>query len=117
MGASEYEFGAVPQSLKRIRANLKNLVLHTGTVTRNGVDATVYVLADATVAPTVPDALTEWMTAPYPRGGAITFFPEHVDGTAKDYQQRTNAWWDLTNDLMWTLDATIADDLLAAIKG
>lgn len=115
MGSAEFEFGAIPTSLQRMRAH-PHLTVHTGTVTRNGHARTVHVIADADIAHTIPGVLTDWLTDPYPRGQENSRFQNHVDGTATAHDLRTNAWWDITNDVMFTLDADIAADLLRAVQ-
>lgn len=113
MGSSEFEWGAIPDSLKRIRSARK-VVIHEGEVTRKGITRTVYVVGDKKVVTGIPERLTAWMVDEHPRGKEWSYFPEYVDGTQSEYQN-ADAWWGLGEDAMWTLDATIADDLLAAI--
>lgn len=115
MGSSEFEFGAVPASLKRMRAT--NLVLHTGTVTRHDTEHTVYIVTAKAIAPDVSAAMTAWLADEYPRGQENSRFHQHLDGDTSAYVLRTNAWWDITHDIMWSLDEAIARDLLAAVTG
>lgn len=113
MGSSEFEWGAIPDSLKRIRAARK-LVIHEGEVTRKGITRTVYVVGGKKAVADIPARLTAWMADERPRSKEWTYFPEYVDGTRSEYEN-ADAWWGLNEDVMWTLDATTADDLLAAI--
>ncbi len=114
MGAAEFEWGAIPDSLKRIRAARK-VVMQGGLVTRKSITVPVFVVGDSGVVASIPDLLTAWMVDDYPRGKEMTYFPEHVEGVASDYMLRTRAWWSLTDDVMWTLDRDIAADLLRAV--
>lgn len=117
MGSAEFEWGALPESLGRIRETKKRLVVHTGEVTRNGVTATVYVVGDRRRVEFVPAALTEWMAEARPHGKEATWFPEQVDGTSKDWMRATDAWWALRSDVMWSLDAETANRLMEGIRG
>lgn len=115
MGAAEFEWGAIPESLKRIRA-AKKIGVHEGVVTRRSITATVFVVGDVKRIAAVPDLLTDWLVDDYPRGKESTYFPEAVDGTTQEWHADTHAWWALNADVMWTLDAGIADDLLKAVS-
>lgn len=115
MGSAEFEWGALPESLARIRA-AKRLGVHIGRVTRKDTERHVFVVGDVKRIEQVPDDLTAWMTNDYPRGKEMTYFPEHVEGTVGDWQADTHAWWSLTDDVMWALDADTADRLLMAVR-
>lgn len=114
MGSAEFEWGAIPDSLKRIRASRK-IAMHEGAVTRKGITAPVFVIGDRKVIASIPDQLTAWLVDDYPRGKEMTYFPQRIEGTASEYM-RANAWWSLTDDVMWTLDRDIAADLLRAVQ-
>lgn len=115
MGASEFEWGAIPESLARMRAARK-VGLHIGRVTRKDITIPVFVVGDVKRIESVPDALTAWIADDYPRGKEMTYFPERVEGAAKEWHARTDAWWSLTDDVMWALDADTADRLLRGVR-
>lgn len=115
MGSAEFEFGGVPASLKRMRA--ADLTFVTGAITRHGAEHTVYMIAPLAIAADVPDAMTAWLADEYPRGQENSRFHQRLDGETDPYILRTNAWWDITHDIMWSLDENVARDLLAAVKG
>lgn len=117
MGSSEFEYGALPASLKRMRADVDRLTVHVGQVTRNDVTTPVFVVGAPDRVTVVPDALTAWMADKYPQAKERTYFPEQVDRTAQGYEARTNAWWSLSDDVVWALDADTADRLLLAVRG
>lgn len=114
MGSAEFEWGALPASLKRIRASRK-IALHEGTVTRKSIVVPVFVVGDKKTISTIPDLLTEWISDEYPRGKEMTYFDRLIEGTAGEYV-RCNAWWSLSDDVMWSLDRNVAEDLLLAVR-
>lgn len=114
MGSAEFEWGAIPESLKRIRASRK-VVLHEGVVTRKSITVPVFVVGGKNVVGEIPDLLTEWLVDEHPRGKELTYFPERIEGTASKYV-RANAWWALNEDVMWSLDRRVADDLLSGVS-
>ena len=116
MGSAEFEWGALPESLKRIRS-ARRLGVHEGTVSRRGVTRPVFVVGDAKKIEAIPDALTHWMADDYPRSKEMTYFPEQVEGVTREWHRETHAWWSLSDDVMWALDALVADRLLASIGG
>lgn len=120
MGSSEFEFGVVPGSLRRMRA-AGDLVVHQGQVTRGDVVADVWVVASAGRAEVASAELTRWLSVPRPRACESTGFPQRLDALADPgirlVFDRVNAWWSLTDDVMWTLDADIAADLIHAVVG
>lgn len=115
MGSAEFEFGALPESLARIR-KAKRLGIHIGSVTRRDATRTVFVVGDVKRIEQAPDGLTAWMVADYPWGKEMTYFPEAVEGTMQEWQTATDAWWSLTDDVLWTLDHDIAELLLKAVR-
>src|SRR4051812_2508649 len=82
MGSAEFEFGALPESLMRIR-KAKRLGVHVGRVTRRGVTCPVFVVGDVKRIERVPEALTAWMAAGYTRSKEVTYFPENVEGSTQ----------------------------------
>lgn len=116
MGSAEFEWGALPDSLKRMRSAGRKLVVHEGEVSRGGVSVPVFIVGHRKDVAAIPERLTEWMTEPYPYGKERTHFPEQVDGTANEWEARTHAWWALNEDVMWALRADIASALLSQVR-
>ena len=115
MGSAEFEWGALSESLGRLRASKKRLAIHVGPVTRKGITVPVFVMGDRKRIEAVPDALTAWMVDGYPHGKEMTYFPEVVEGATESWQKNPDAWWALTSDVMWTLKEDVANDLLSAV--
>lgn len=116
MGSAEFEWGALPESLSRLRESRKRLAIHVGQVTRRNVSAPVFVVGDSKRIEFVPEALTAWMVDDYPHGKEMTYFPEVVEGAAQEWHRSTDAWWALRSDVMWTLKNDVAHDLLSAVR-
>lgn len=114
MGSAEFEWGAIPDSLKRVRA-ARRLAIHEGVVTRHHVTVPVFVVGNKKTIATVPERLTAWMIDEHPWSKEWSYFPEKVEGTAKEWH-RADAWWALNEDVLWTLDEAIAADLLRAVQ-
>lgn len=117
MGSAEFEFGAAGDSLKRIRAS-KAVVLAAREV--NG--STVYFVGPKDGMQAKLDDFGPWLSGEdHPRRGVgpwckeRTYFPEHLAGEATEYMGRTCAWWSLDDDVMWTLTASRAQQLVQAI--
>jgi hypothetical protein len=113
MGAAEFEYGALPESLNRIRSARK-IVIHEGTVTRKCVTATVYVVGPKALVESIPRRLTEWMKDEWPFGHERSYFPEYVEGKPHKHSS-ADAWWALNEDVFWTLDPRHAEALLQAV--
>ena len=114
MGSSEFEFGAVPQSLKRIRAK-GDLVMAAVELTRDDVVKTVYFVAPREgLAEKVADFRIWFSKSRLPGQERTDFdvvFTEKYGVIKKEYV-RTNAWWSLDDDIAWALDRNIAQQLL-----
>lgn len=113
MGASEFEWGALPKSLGRLRA-AKPIVTITTPVTVDGSTKTAYLVGGHEEASAAADALQAWLDGGC-RGHEVARFAEQVAGVADDYQRRTNAWWDIEQDVMFTLDEAIAARIVKAV--
>jgi len=102
MGASEYEWGAVPDSLKRIRAEISEYTYMD--LPMDGKVITVF--CKVSQRPEVPEYLNalannDMQTKCYHDFNNL-LRPSNIH---KDFQKkhplRTSFWWDIENDLMW----------------
>lgn len=109
MGSAEFEFGAIPKSLARIRAGrivTAELVL----------DRTVYFVGPAAgMAEKIAD-FEDWVTSGT-WGKEPTFFYENFTEAADEWQRETVAWWSLNDDVAWTLDPEVATKLATGFRG
>ncbi len=134
MGSSEFECGAVPTSFKKLQA--VSLSVKPVEVTRNGVTRTVYFVAsndpstyggcyyendhgnDVKVISfeQVVQAFKQWFSQPLLRCKERTYFDILFEDNLPDYMKEfppdTVAWWSLSDNVLWTLDEDIADELL-----
>lgn len=106
MGASEYEWGALPESLKRIRTSIEDYTY---------MDVPVYgkiitVFCNSDDKPNVKTYL-ETLADGKMRIKMGSYFDKYVKPSKydKEWQEKhplsTNFWWDLENDLMfWVKD-------------
>jgi hypothetical protein len=108
MGSAEFEFGALPRGLKRIRAGRN---IGRSPVVIDG--HTVYVVGSKAARDAAPDLLREWMAAGC-RGQEWAAFPEHLTG--EPTWTNVDAWWALGEDFMFALRAAVADDLVTAVS-
>lgn len=109
MGSSEFEFGAVPASLRTIRANLPLETIERS-VTVNAVTRTVYVVGPAAWVAAEADRIQQWIDVGCP-GKENARFTGQIDGSAGDYDRKTIAWWSLGNSIAWTFEADYAERL------
>lgn len=109
MGAAEFEFGAVPESLKRIRS-------HADVVTSvMSVDGhQVWLVGGRADVEAAAAALPDWLASP--RSKERSYLPEQIAGRASKYQLQTNCWWALGADVMLALSEDVAETLVFAIK-
>lgn len=117
MGSSEFEFGALPASLKRMRAakdpGLSKVVLG---------DRMVYLYGDKADRERVIEALPVWVIRGA-HGKENSHFLNILTGkdwagrVLSDWQKRTNAWWSISEgtDVLFTLDPDIAEAFADAL--
>jgi hypothetical protein len=115
MGAAEFEWGALPESLKRIRDAGRRITTIETPVAVRGITKTAYVVGAKKAAREQAENLQEWVDGGC-RGHEQAYFAEQIDGSADDYQRRTNAWWDIRGDVMFTLDPDIAKRIVKAVR-
>lgn len=102
MGASEYEWGAIPDSLKRIRTDLPDYTYMD--LPMDGKVITVF--CKASVRQDVPDMLDKLASGEM-HCKCYTDFDNFLRPSKhqKEWQAkrplRTSFWWDIENDLMW----------------
>jgi hypothetical protein len=122
MGSAEFEFGAIPDSLKRMR-KASDLVRKHRMITFDGLTRNVWFVGSLATLKFRVDEFEEWVAKGF-RGKESTYFPENF--TRRDSWDRTKAtpdfmadtvlWWALNEDVMFCLDVEVADRALAAIE-
>ena len=134
MGSSEFEWGAPGDSLRRIRATPGPLVatavvvtgpaatgveateaLPTGELPTGALPRTVWVVGTQMGLVARCAALASRVAAPRWATLERSYFLEHLAGVAEDYMTGVVAWWSLDDDCAWTLDETVAADLVVAL--
>lgn len=116
MGNASYEYGVAP-SLRRIRATadlgIRRYQLTIGEVTR-----TVHLFGHVETLDEQFAGLTAWANGDSGRQPfaveELTYFDKVFLGTAPDYCE-TVAWWSLAGDIMWSLDADVAEKIASAV--
>lgn len=121
MGSSEFEFGAIPKSLKRIRA-AGDVVRKHREITFKGVTRKVWFVGSLATLATKVDDFEKWLAGDC-RGKESSYFPENFTGRdslfdrpASDWMADVVAWWSLDDDVLFTLDEEIADLAVQALK-
>jgi hypothetical protein len=129
MGSAEFEHGAVSSSY-RLLLSLETSVREVE-LTRNGVTRTVYFVASDDIEAYEDLAYSgvrtfdqyierfkTWLQQPWLRSKEITnfdiLFEDAIPSYMQKYPPRVVAWWDLDENIAWTLDKDVADDLLQA---
>jgi hypothetical protein len=115
MGSSEFEYGSVPASLKRIRA-AEGVAIEEVTVSYLGHQHTMGVIGGAAerrhFARRLETFLERGRFQENPRiASALDGGRTNDDGYLPD------AWWDLNADVMFTDNHFVAEDLLRGITG
>lgn len=115
MGSSEFEWGALPAALRRMR--VEPAVVEPAKVTINGREHEVFFVGHQGVSQ-YAEAMERW-ALPGDRGPfwskERSHFPEVLTGTADDFID-TEAWWEITSNIGWTIDAQLATLLAAAFN-
>ena len=113
MGSTEFELGAIPASLKRLRAAT---ITTTSAPYDNGTGATLH-FVHATSNQTVVDDFMAWATDPkrpfWSRD--LTYIEDALEGKVP-YYVNTVAWWDISSDVLFTLNAAVARAIVTAIR-
>jgi hypothetical protein len=113
MGSSEFEWGAIPTALCRMRA-YHDLGVEPHSVLRRGEPHQVHLVGSRRLLRERADDLTLWLTDHRPRGKEASYFPERLDGDTSEWMMRTVAWWSIEDDVAWALDRDVAQDLYNA---
>lgn len=121
MGSAEYEWGAPQQSADIMKAQQLQSIPRQ--LTRNGVTKTVYFVASPSVLDQFWDAFVAWATEPRPVSREESHFNYEFDERnwldeplSNDPHERTHAWWSLEEHIIWTLDWSIAQELLDSLE-
>lgn len=118
MGSAEFEFGATHKAIARMR-ELGDFRLHELQLTRKGVTKTVYCVAPATGLERKLEDFTVWATQDYPKAKEFTQFSDLFDEDYRLTERKyihTVAWWSLHDDILWTLDHEVAEQLLYGLE-
>lgn len=113
MGSSEFEWGAIPAALKSMRR--KRVSAKPFSVVIDGQARDVYMVGESNQLIQAAANLQKWASGPRPFDSKeATGFAEAFAGE-KTWRD-TNAWWAIQEDIAFTLDAGIADRLVAAFN-
>ena len=112
MGSSEFEWGAIPKALRRLRTGSKVVVTEV-TVNYDGSDRTVFLVSGHDDAAAAAEEMQRWTSAKRPFNSMeLTYFERALAG---EDTRRTVAWWSLEADVIWTLDRDVANRALSAV--
>lgn len=117
MGSAEFEWGAIPKALKSMRRNRSSI--ESVTVNFPTGARVVHFVGPRGVSDNA-EAMAEWARGAggrrHPFGGKEwTHFEYAVAGEPQPYS-RTDAWWDIENDIAWSLDLHVATQLCRAFN-
>lgn len=116
MGSSEFEWGAVPNALKEIRA-AGELVIESREILRpNNMHREVFFVAPREGLDRKIDDFQTWVADEMPRGKEASYFPEAFEGTARWGQEEIVAWWSLKDQIAWALHRSVAENLVRAFE-
>jgi hypothetical protein len=117
MGSSEFEWGAIPQALQRMRT--RAVAAQVQPVTIGGVTRDVYFVGHAKDIASAASDLEEWARPEGRRpafyGKEASHFPDAFAGVP-DRWNNTDAWWSIDNDIAFALTEDIANRLVAAFN-
>jgi hypothetical protein len=109
MGSSEFEWGAIPESARRIVANIRRLEVVSATLVRQSYEEPVHFVCTKAQAETILPVWHEWSQNPRSLERPHYFRDADSDGVYES--DRTVAWWALNEDLLWTRDLVLAEKL------
>lgn len=116
MGSSEYEFGASHDSLKRMR-EVGQFELREVAVSRLGETRTVYFVASTESFGQKLAGFQKWFDSDRLVNKESSFFDYHFDRTVNSkWMERTIAWWSFKDDIMWSLNRPVAEELLYGLE-
>jgi hypothetical protein len=111
MGSSEFEWGAVPKALKRMREN--KVEVSERQVDLHGKSHTVFFVSNPASADAKWASLQKWVDNGM-RGKEWTKFDTMLE--TPDDRWPTDAWWSLEDDVAWALSRENAELLATAIN-
>lgn len=116
MGSSEFEWGALPKSLKVLCQNADDLVISKTEYYKeeNGVSTGVFMI---TIGKEAANEYQEFLPNICNNPYDCKEDPRFIDSlTKKDDYFNTEAWWDIENHVMWTIGKANAKKIVNAIK-
>ena len=122
MGSAEFEFGALPKSLKRCCSSVGSFVFRATDITSTLYDDNLFIVSDSAFDISEYSKFLKLDIDGNLRLKEITYLDKVVTGVGwggekvviTDYHI-PHAWWDLDNDVFFTFGQGNADHLLAAI--
>lgn len=114
MGSAEFEFGAMPKSLRRIAGAAANY-----SVSPSGMEAKDGRVLFVFCAPTDADEIKTWLACAAKRAVRTkesTHLPAALGIEPDAYGRRTDFWWDLDNDWLAWLDGKNTARVMRALE-
>lgn len=120
MGSSEFEWGACPTALKRLFK--AGLTKYTSSVVVAGNEVSVFMLAGADFGHEAYQPYLQQLADDKIRLKEWSHFSEALKqqlGIPLRWEReiRTNVWFDIQNDVLWTLSEVNQHSLMAALRG
>ena len=116
MGSTEFESGRQSRSLKRIFE--RGICTEQTTIEIDGQELIVFMFAGEGFPFEEYKATLQALAEHKIRLKEWTFFDEACKARIEGEEwNRTNAWFDLNNDVLWTLDETRQQRLVPILKG
>jgi hypothetical protein len=119
MGSSEFEWGALPKSLKRFTKNFDNLVIHKVDV-KNFKDEPLFLIDLSEMVEQYP--IQDLIDGKFNLHERLNFdYAWKGEGGYGNHKKpfdpirHPSAWWDIDNDVMFTFKKLHINKLLAAI--
>lgn len=110
MGSSEFENGAIAESAHRIVSNMGRLAVVTDTLMRPTYKELVHFVCTDEQAGTILPVWHDWSQNPTTRERPHYFKDADEDIVVYEYDI-TVAWWALNEDLLWTRDEALAEEI------
>jgi hypothetical protein len=120
MGSSEFEWGALKASLKRLRAKVNDFRFYDIPLQRSDskgkkVNITLFCLPDHAVA--IEKFIQQCAQGNEPPLKEHTYLGHAVDPSAYKWKTRINCWWDIYNDwVAWIKNDVFADQFIAELR-
>lgn len=120
MGSAEFEFGALPSSLKEFTKRAESLeVTLVDPVVRDSSGQRLFILGTPENIKEYMPYMKDLLLGKYRLKESLHFDHEMVDGTItrKDTSwHRADAWWDIENHVIFTFGKKNAESIVKAIK-